>query len=97
MEFGQRLSSRLVYSKVISDMPLGSNLHITEVQIPESFAGSTLRDLSLPKRYEITVIAIRGSKTNSISLPDPQGVLQAEDNLIVISKPEAISKLMESR
>lgn len=96
MEFGQRLSSRLIYSKVISDMPLGSDLHITEVQIPGKFVGSTLKDLALPKRYETTVIAIRCSKTDAITLPDPEAVLQPEHNLIVISKPDAISKLMEN-
>ncbi|OGV35551.1 MAG: potassium transporter TrkA [Lentisphaerae bacterium GWF2_45_14] len=97
MEFGQRLSSRLIYAKVISDMPLGSDLHITEIQIPEHFAGSTLLELSLPKRYEISVIAIRSTKTDAISLPNPQAVLHTEDNLIVISKPDAIAKLMENR
>lgn len=96
LEFGMRLSSRLMYSKVISDMPLGNDLHITEIQTPEKFIGSTLRDLALPKRYEITVIAIRYSKTDAISLPTPQTVLQSEHNLIVISKPDTISKLMEN-
>lgn len=95
MEFGQRLSSRLIYSKVITDMPLGSDLHITEIQIPEHFIGLSLQDLSLPKRYEITVIAVRSSRTDAISLPDPKSTLRSEDTLIVISKPDAISKLME--
>jgi trk system potassium uptake protein TrkA len=39
MEFGQRLSLRLVYSKVISDMPLSNDLNITEIQVPKHLTG----------------------------------------------------------
>lgn len=95
MEYGQRLSSRLIYEKVVSDMPLGNDLHITEFHLPDSFAGSTLQALALPKRFEVTVIAIRNSKSDIISLPNPTEPLQKEDNLIAISKPNAISLLME--
>ena len=94
-EFGQRLSSRLIYSKVVSEMPLGNNLNITELKLPEKFIGSTLTDLALPKKFEITVIAVRNTEENDILLPDPKKALVKEENLIVISKADAISKIMK--
>ncbi|MCF7790802.1 MAG: TrkA family potassium uptake protein [Victivallales bacterium] len=94
-EFGRRLSTKLVYSKVASEMPLGNDLNITEINLPDKFIGRCLLDLSLPKKYEITVIAVRNTETNEITLPDPQKTLMREDNLIVISRAEAISKIMK--
>ena len=94
-EFGQRLSSSLIYSKVISEMSLGDNIHITEIELPESFIGSNLIELELPKKYDITVIAVRDKESNVISLPDPQKVFLKDDNIVVISTSEAIAKLMK--
>ena len=94
-EFGRRLSTKLIYSKVASEMPLGNDLNITEISLPDKFIGHCLMDLSLPKKYEITVIAVRNTESNEITLPDPQKTLIEKDNLIVISKAEAISKIMK--
>lgn len=95
-EFGQRLANRLLYGKVINDMPLGNDLLITEFAIPEKYAGRTLMDLALPKRFDILVVAVRHGASDTIGLPDPTTKLQANDNLIVVSKESAIAKLMES-
>jgi trk system potassium uptake protein TrkA len=94
-EFGQRLANRLIYEKIVSEMPLGSDLRITEFQLPPSFEGQTLAKLSLPRRFGVMVVAVRRPLEGAVVLPDPNAVLQPGDNLIVVSKEAGLSRLMK--
>ena len=94
-EFGERLATRLIHEKVITDMPLGPDLRITELQLPPSFAGQTLMQLALPRRFGVMVVAVRRPGEGAVVLPDAQAVLQPGDNLIVVSREAALAKLMK--
>lgn len=93
-EFGQRFANRIAYERVITDMPIGADLYITEVALPEKFAGRTLQDLELPKRFGVMVVAVRRGEQGKVLQPNPFDKLQPRDNLIVVSKEAAIKKLM---
>ena len=47
-EFGRRFANRLINRHVISDMPLGEDLHLTELAIPPAMVGHSLVELALP-------------------------------------------------
>ena len=95
-EFGSRLANRIALRNIISDMPLGGDIHATEFTIPASFVGKNLIDLRLPKRFGVMVVAIRpASKPSTMDLPDPNAELQVGDQLVVVSKEAAIAKLLQ--
>lgn len=96
-EFGERLANRLLYERIVTDMPLGHDLRITEFNLPDSFAGQTLQELALPRRFGVMVVAVRRSGQENVMLPDPAAVLRSGDSLVVVSKEAAIANLMESR
>src|SRR5687767_3846834 len=58
-EFGERFANRVLHSHIVGELPLGEDLIITELRPPTSFVGQTLSDLQLPKRYGVTVVALR--------------------------------------
>lgn len=93
--FGERLSTRLMHTGVIDEVPLGEDLLITEIHVPASCVGRTLADLALPKKLEITVIAIRGQSNQAVTLPDPRQELERGDILIVVARPGAVDKFLE--
>jgi len=95
LEFGQRLANRLIYEKIVSDMPLGSDLRMTEFELPSGFEGETLATLALPRRFGVMVVAIRRPEESAVELPDPNAILRRGDHLIVVSKEAALSKLMK--
>jgi trk system potassium uptake protein TrkA len=94
-EFGRRFANRLVYRQVVSDMPLGDDLHLTELQAQPAMIGKSLIDLALPRRHGIMVVAIRRGTPAKIIQPTPEEPLQQGDSLIVVSTEAAIPKLLK--
>lgn len=94
-EFGERFANRIAYDRVIGELPLGDDLLITELRPPPSFVGQTLADLKLPQRYSVTVVAVRQQESGAVVLPTANETLKADDILIVVSREQAIGRLME--
>jgi trk system potassium uptake protein TrkA len=79
---------------VLDEVPIGGDLVLTELRPPAAFVGRTLTELSLPRRHEINVVAIRREGDKSVSSPSPNAPLQEKDILIVVSPPNAVAKLL---
>ena len=94
-DFGERFARRLVFDRVIGELPLGEDLFVTEFRPPRSFVGRSLKELQLPLKYAITVIAIRSKGQEIVLAPDPARPLEADDVLLVVSKEGVVSKLMQ--
>lgn len=94
-EFGKRFANKLIYRQLVAEMPLGDGLQLSEIAVKKSMVGKTLIELALPRKYGIMVVAIRRGIPSSVFQPSPEEPLQASDNLILVSKDEAIRKLME--
>ena len=94
-EFGLRFANRLLYRHVIADMPLGEDLHLTEIAIQTSMVGKNLVELALPKRFGVMVVAIRRGSPGKVLQPSPHDPLQQDDRLISDSSEAAIPKLSE--
>jgi trk system potassium uptake protein TrkA len=90
-EFGRRFANRLINRQIVADMPLGDDLHLTEIKIHPSMVGKTLVKLALPKRFGVMVVAVR--RGSRILQPSPNDPLQENDDLVIVSSESAISKL----
>jgi trk system potassium uptake protein TrkA len=95
--FGEQLASHLLLRSVIAQVPLGDDLMLTELAAPSAVVGRTLKDLSLPTRHGITVVAVRhGSpRGRRTLLPDPASPLAADDVLVIVSPGEAVERWMK--
>lgn len=95
--FGERLAMRLVHRRIRDVLPLGSDVVITEMDLPATFVGHSISDLSLRRRYGVTVMAVRRIEEGEVrvTLPDPDKPLSEGDVLLVVSTPEAARRLDE--
>ncbi|MHB1350980.1 MAG: potassium channel family protein [Desulfobulbaceae bacterium] len=93
-EFGKRFANRLIYRQVVAEMPLGEDLHVTEITIPPAMVGRDLAQLALPKRFGVMVVAIRRGTPSRVIQPTPHEPLQEGDNLVIVSSEAAIPKLI---
>ncbi len=93
--FGERYATRLMYSTVLDEIELGEDLIITELHPPPSFVGRSLASVELPRRFGVTVIAVRRTHKETVELPDPRRPLEAEDLLVVVARRGAIAGLLE--
>lgn len=94
-EFGERFANQIVHEEIRGEMPLGEGVLISEVEAPGPFLGKALRDLQLPSRYGITVVAIRKGGTGAVVIPGPESKVETGDVLVVVAKDKAVARMME--
>lgn len=82
---------------ILDAVPLGDDLSIVELHTPEPFVGKTLIDLALPRRYGVTVAAIRrpGEAGSRLEPPSVDRPLSAEDVLVIVAPESEIERLVE--
>lgn len=94
-EFGDRFANQILHEKIKGEMPLGAGVLITEASIPQSFINQSLGELQLPRRYGITVVAVRHGHSGDVTLPSVETRLQEGDELIVVAREGAVSRMLE--
>jgi len=97
-ESGQLLATRISSPGLLNYVDLGSGFSLQEMAVPDSWIGRSLRELALPRRYRISIVAIHDVLTDAIrSAPDPDAPLKESDTLLVAGKDEDLAKVAESR
>lgn len=94
--FGERLATRLAHEGLLDQVPLGSDLVITELHPPASIVGRTLIELKLPSRYDVTVVATRRTVNGEgrVMLPDPTDPIRNDDILVIVARSGAIQTFL---
>lgn len=95
-DFGERFATQLVHERVLGEMTLGSGVLISEIAVPTQFVGQGLAALALPKRYGVTVVAIRRAADGGVALPDATTTIGEGDILVVVGGEGAVTKMLES-
>lgn len=67
----------------------------SEVNLPDSFIGSTVYELDVQNKHRINIVAVR--RDNNTYLPAELGPFQAGDRLNVIGKEEDITKFNDKQ
>lgn len=93
-ESAHRLAYALTMPLYIGQIPLGDQFSITELKLPPSFAGRTLRDLDLRNRFGVTVVAVERQDEVVLS-PSADLVFQEGDELAVLCTNEQVERLSE--
>lgn len=94
-DFGERYAWKLIHSSVVGELSVGKDLYLSEIRIPESFVGRTLVELQLPRRFNVTLVAVQHASTDQVTLPSPDLRFEAGDIMIVVAQREALNALLE--
>jgi len=94
--FGERLAEHLMHAEIVEELPLGSNLTVTELRPPDAIVGRSLAELRLLERHDVNVVAVRRSSGEATVKPDLDRRLAADDILVVVSKREAVHDMLEA-
>lgn len=90
------LASRVTSGKLLQYVQLGSGLSLQEMPVPEAWYGRTLRELSLPQRYRVQVVAVHDVLRDAmIPVPDADRKLTQSDTLLVAGDPGALQRLAQ--
>ena len=92
------LASRVTSGKLLQYVQLGDDLSLQEMPVPEEWIGKNLRELALPQRYRVQVVAVHDVLRDSfVPVPDPGRVLTQSDALLVAGDPRSLEKLARMR
>lgn len=90
-DMAERLASRLLSERIQNLFELKGDIDIAEISLPDSFAGKTVLESEVRKKYKLNIIAITRGK-DVITEIRPDEIFDREDKLIVIGKSENIRK-----
>lgn len=93
-EAGQRLAQSLTMPLLLEQFALGNKHTLTELRVPSSFVGQTLREVDLRGRFGVTLLAVKRADDLIIS-PPADHRFAAEDLLVAIGANEQIARLSE--
>jgi trk system potassium uptake protein TrkA len=92
-ESGIRLGKRISSRSLLNYVQLGSDFSLQEMAVPTSWVGHTLRELELPRRHGISVVAVHDFLMDAIQpVPDPDAPLKDSDTLLVVGRDENLAK-----
>jgi trk system potassium uptake protein TrkA len=92
------LASRVTSGKLLQYVQLGEDLSLQEMPVPEEWIGKNLRELELPQRYRVQVVAVHDVLLDSFTpVPDPGRRLTQSDALLVAGDPRSLERLAKMR
>ncbi len=89
---GIRLARNLLTAGFIDMMELSGKVSLVEMEVRGEWAGKSLAELNLRKRYAMNVVALRHGNAVSTAI-DPNAPLQKEQTLIVIAETDRLERL----
>lgn len=95
-ESAVRLSERIVSTEVLNYVQIGKGFSLQELGVPERWIGKTLRELELPRRRRVSVLAVHDVLTDVIAaVPDPDSPLKESDTIIVAGADEDLERVIQ--
>lgn len=93
-ELALAVVTRKKYKDITEGISLGEGYRLTELTLPEGFAGSSLKDLAFRNRYNLEIILIKRKDQPDI-IPDAETLLHPEDRMVVVGVLDDIRKFRE--
>lgn len=95
-ESALQLSQRLGSHSILKYLPIEPGFSAQEMAVPDRWIGRSLRQLELPRRYGIAVIAVRSFLTGETRpIPDPDAKLVESDALLVAGRDQDLKRLAD--
>ena len=92
-ESALRLGTRMSGRGILNYIRMGTALSIQEMAVPEAWMGKSLRELELPRRYRISVIAVHDMLKDEMTVvPNPDAPLKDSDTLLVAGKDDMVEQ-----
>jgi trk system potassium uptake protein TrkA len=92
-ESGVRLAKNLLSAGFVDIAELSDEVSVIELEVKDEWAGKTLIELSLRRKYGINVVGIRKEDKLMINI-DPEMLLRKEMTLVVIASKQSLKKLV---
>lgn len=97
LESGMRLGRRIANRLLLDYVEFGSGIGLQEMAVPSAWIGRSLRELAIPRKLGIVVVAVHDYLTDRVQpTPDPDAPLKDSDTLLVAGRVEDLEKAAKS-
>lgn len=97
-ESALRLATRMSSRGILNYVRLGADFSVQEMAVPQKWIGRSLLDLQLPRRYGISVVAVRDMLRDEIvPVNDPRRSLTESDTLLVAGRDADLQRAAQVR
>lgn len=97
-ESAVRLAERIVSTGILNYVQIGKGFSMQELAVPEAWIGRSLRELELPRRHKISVLAVHDVlKDEIIPVPDPDAPLKESDTILVAGADRDLRRIAAAR
>lgn len=94
-EMGLKLAQNLTSSGILDYVELSSGSGMAELRTPKSWAGKSLMELDIRKKYGVTVAALRKADGDLTVFVDAKYPLQVTDELIIVGSNENLARVQK--
>jgi trk system potassium uptake protein TrkA len=89
-----RISGSATGAALLNYVQLRKGFNVQEMGVPDKWQGTSIRELELRQRYDITVVAVHDVLTDKLTAsPDPNYVLRDSDTLLIAGDEAALEKV----
>ena len=92
-EMGLKLAQNLTSSSVLDYVELSRDCGLAEIITPKPWAGKTLLELDVRKKYGVTVAALRTADDDLTVFVDAGYRLKADDELVLVGSNEDLARV----
>lgn len=95
-EIALQLADRLTWPNVVDYLAIDPEYSIVEIAVPDSFAGKTLQELNVRRRFGISVLGLKDALTGKLSMfPESSAKLGADQILLVVGNKDQLARVRE--
>jgi len=91
-DMGARLARSILTPNMLDLMNLSDDYQIAEIRLPDSWAGHSIIDVNVRRRYGLNILAIHRNG-RFLASPAPDLPFEAEDTLLVLGTKNDIERL----
>lgn len=92
-ESARRLAHRLARPNLIDFIEVAKDHAIVQIKAPPRFAGKSIKDLDLRRRYHVNLVAIRRDNGQTVSVPSAEDVIAPTDVLVLIGHERDLGRV----
>lgn len=95
-EIALQLADRLTWPNVVDYLAIDPDYSIVEIAVPDSFAGKTLQELNVRRRFGISVLGLKDALTGKLSMfPESSVKIGADQILLVVGNKDQLARVRE--
>lgn len=93
-ETARRVAAHVANPNLLDFVPIGGDYQVVESRLPTAFAGRTLAEIGLRRRFGVLVIAVRRQDGQDVEfLPGADFELHSGDRLVLIGREGDLARL----